>query len=157
MKDQPSQTVNPKSDNSISSANPNGLFEWILVLLFVFIVVVMIISIFYRYVLNDSLSWSDEVIRFSFVWFTFLGSVIVFRDNTHIRIDYLLEKLSPKMGVIVEKTGWFLIIGFYLFLFIAGMIWFFETQELRCPAYAVTVYFKKLLLTFLFKFLTIFL
>jgi TRAP-type C4-dicarboxylate transport system permease small subunit len=138
MENQTLQSTEPGTENSISSTNPKGLTDWILVFLFAFIVIVMTVSIFYRYVLNSSLSWSDEVLRFSFVWFTFLGSVILFRDNTHIRIDFLRDKMSPKMLAVTEKFGRFMVAGFYLFLLVAGIIWVFETQgtqmsSLRLP------------------------
>ncbi|MDR1269223.1 MAG: TRAP transporter small permease, partial [Planctomycetaceae bacterium] len=102
--------------------------DWSLIVLFAVILILMNVSIFYRYVLNNSLSWSDEAVRFAFVWFTFLGSAIVFRDNVHIRVDYFLEKMPPVLRFRVETLSYFLTVLFYIFLFVSGIFWVFQTQ-----------------------------
>ena len=120
------------------SDEPQSVFDWGLVILFALIVTVMVVSIFYRYVLNRPLSWSDETIRFAFVWFTLLGAAVVFRDNAHIRIDVLQACISPAMRSVLEKGMNILIVCFYIFLLVAGMFWVFQTQgtqmsSLRLP------------------------
>ncbi|MDR0335768.1 MAG: TRAP transporter small permease, partial [Planctomycetaceae bacterium] len=117
--------VSEISDKPIDSLK---ISDWSLILLFAVILILMIVSIFYRYVLNNSLSWSDEAIRFAFVWFTFLGSAIVFRENAHIRIDYFLEKMPSVLRLRVETAGYFMTVLFYIFIFVAGIFWVFQTQ-----------------------------
>ncbi len=128
----------PDSDDPIVSTEPRGIVDWCIVILFVAIVVVMLLSIFFRYVLNDSLPWTDETIRFAFVWFTLLGAALLFRDRTHIRVDYLLEKFPPGIRRRIEELGYWLMTVFHLFLFIAGLVWVWKTQgtqmsSLRLP------------------------
>ena len=48
------------------------LEEVILVLLLSCIVVIMLCQIVCRYVLNDSLSWSEEFCRYCYIWFMFV-------------------------------------------------------------------------------------
>ena len=57
----------------------------ILVGLFSMILLIILVAVFFRYVINHSLFWSDEVVRYSFVWFTLLGTALVLRDRRHIR------------------------------------------------------------------------
>ncbi|MFZ9632431.1 MAG: TRAP transporter small permease subunit, partial [Alphaproteobacteria bacterium] len=38
------------------------------VLLLAFYLSLILLQVFYRYVLNDSLFWSEEVVRYSLVW-----------------------------------------------------------------------------------------
>jgi TRAP-type C4-dicarboxylate transport system permease small subunit len=54
--------------------------------------VVVLVSVFFRYVLNDSLVWAEEFARFSLVAITFLGTGIGFRKDSHIRVD-LVDRL----------------------------------------------------------------
>ena len=44
-----------------------------LLALFAVIIVCVSLQVFFRYVLNDPLTWSEELARFSFMWMVFLG------------------------------------------------------------------------------------
>ena len=50
---------------------------------------------FCRYVLNNSLSWPEEMAKFAFVWFVFLGAAMVTRRSRHIVIDLVPRSLGP--------------------------------------------------------------
>lgn len=49
-----------------------------------------------RYGFNQSLVISEEMSRFFFVWLTFVGAVLTFRENAHIGIETLVQRLSRK-------------------------------------------------------------
>jgi len=51
--------------------------------------VVMAVQIFLRYVLNDSLIWSEEAARYLLVAIAFLGCATGCRKASHIRIDVI--------------------------------------------------------------------
>lgn len=56
-----------------------------------------IMQVFFRYVLNNSLSWPEEVARLGFVWLVFLGMAIAIHRDAHLRID-VIDKLSTPLG-----------------------------------------------------------
>lgn len=56
---------------------------------------VALLQVFCRYMLNSALSWPEEMARFAFVWFVFLGAALVTRRARHITIDMLPRSLSP--------------------------------------------------------------
>lgn len=60
-------------------------------------VVVVTMQIFARYILGDSLSWSDELARFLMIWITFLFAGISFRRGEMIAIEAISQKL-PKLA-----------------------------------------------------------
>lgn len=63
--------------------------------------VVMIASVFFRYVLNDSLVWAEEVARWGLIAITFLGTGTGVRRDSHIRID-LVERAGPVIGRVMR-------------------------------------------------------
>ena len=60
-------------------------------------VVISFLQVIFRFVLNDSLYWSEEISRYLFVWMVFLGSGVALLHRRHITID-LIPNLIPKKG-----------------------------------------------------------
>ncbi|MFV1967952.1 MAG: TRAP transporter small permease [Pirellulaceae bacterium] len=108
--------------------------DLILVGLFSTILVIIFVAVVFRYVVNHSLFWSDEVVRYAFVWFTLLGTALVLRDRRHIRVAYFVEQMPHGLRRVVEFAGLMLILGFNVFLVIAGMLWVWETAGAFTPA-----------------------
>ncbi|HEY8268929.1 MAG TPA: TRAP transporter large permease subunit [Xanthobacteraceae bacterium] len=69
--------------------------ETVAATLLVWTVLIALVQVFFRYVLNASLSWPEEMARFAFVWFVFLGAAMVTRRARHIVIDLLPRSLGP--------------------------------------------------------------
>lgn len=48
---------------------------------------IVAVQVFFRYVLNHSLFWSEELARFLLVWLTFLGASVAYHRRAHPGID----------------------------------------------------------------------
>ncbi|MDR0440242.1 MAG: TRAP transporter small permease [Candidatus Accumulibacter sp.] len=70
--------------------------------LFAVIIVSVSLQVFYRYVLNDPLTWSEELARFSFMWMVFLGLGLAERDDQHIAVDFFVGKMPSGMQKIIR-------------------------------------------------------
>lgn len=57
-------------------------------------VVVVLMAVWYRYVLNASLIWTEEAVRFSLFWMVLLATALVSHDGAQLRIE-LLERTVP--------------------------------------------------------------
>ena len=44
-------------------------------------------SIFFRYVLNDSITWSEEIAKYLMVWMVFVGAPVAMVQSRHIAIE----------------------------------------------------------------------
>jgi tripartite ATP-independent transporter DctM subunit len=60
-----------------------------------------VVQVFFRYVLNNSLPWPEEVARLGFVWVVFLGMALAIHRDAHLRID-LVDRLSGALSATVS-------------------------------------------------------
>ena len=58
---------------------------------------VAVMQVFFRYGLNNSLAWPEEIARMGFVWTVFLGMGLAVHRDAHLRID-LVDKLLARAG-----------------------------------------------------------
>ena len=63
----------------------------------VLMVVLVFGNVVLRYAFNLGLTVSEEVSRFLFVWLTFLGAIVAFRERGHLGVDMLVARL-PATG-----------------------------------------------------------
>jgi TRAP-type transport system small permease protein len=60
-------------------------------------VVLVFGNVVLRYALNMGITVSEELSRFLFVWMTFLGAIIAFREHGHLGVDMVVSRL-PTIG-----------------------------------------------------------
>ena len=48
-----------------------------------------------RYIFNSSITVSEELSRWLFVWITFMGAVVALREHAHLGTDVLVSRLPP--------------------------------------------------------------
>jgi TRAP-type C4-dicarboxylate transport system permease small subunit len=90
----------------------------VLVGLLVFSMVAVVASqVFFRYVLNSSLRWADEIARYLMIWMAFLGASLAVRYGAHISIEAFMKMMSPRVRRVVR-----IIILLVLILFLASLV-----------------------------------
>jgi len=60
-----------------------------------FMVALVFGNVVLRYGFNSSITVSEEVSRWLFVWITFMGAVVALREHTHLGTDALVSRLPP--------------------------------------------------------------
>ena len=122
--------------------------NWFLAMLMAGMVAIVSAQVWYRFILNDPLSWSEEASRYLFVWISFMGAAAGVRYQVHLGID-LMEKILPagsyRMVVIFVNLiiQVFLLMIIYWGFKILGVIQFQESPSMhismRYPYMAVPV------------------
>ncbi len=98
---------------SILSDMANRLISRFVVLLIFLLSLLLGVAVFYRYALNDSIYWSNEVARYLLAYIVFLGSTMAHKHKTHIRIDMIFSYISLKNRRHLEITIALLFILFW--------------------------------------------
>ena len=69
--------------------------DWIAIVLFWSLAFIVFLQFFTRYILNDSLAWTEEIARYGLMWVVFVGGAVVTRRNTHIAVELLSNVMPP--------------------------------------------------------------
>jgi TRAP-type C4-dicarboxylate transport system permease small subunit len=71
--------------------------DWLAMIVFWTLAFIVFLQFFTRYVLNDSLAWTEEIARYGLMWVTFIGGVMVTRRNSHIAVELLSNVMGPSL------------------------------------------------------------
>ena len=82
----------------------NQTVEYILFGLGFCMTITVAVQVFFRYVLNHSLFWSEELARYLLVWLTFLGSSAAYYRKAHPGIDFIYEKIPVSLQKIATLS-----------------------------------------------------
>ena len=88
---------------------------------FLVLAVLLIMSgqVFFRYVLNSSLQWSEEASIWAMIWMVFIGSVVVMRNWEHIYIPTVIRLFPLKIRI------WLIVLSHVLVgIFLSVLVWY---------------------------------
>ena len=66
--------------------------------------VLVFASVVLRYVMNNPVTWSEELASLLFAWITFVGAFVGFRSRSHIAIDTLVVLLPSPVRRAIGRT-----------------------------------------------------
>ena len=73
----------------------SAVVKYVILVMTTGIFIIVLFTVFSRYLFNYVASWSEEVPRYLLVWIGFLGAALAVRQNEHIGFDYIFNKLPP--------------------------------------------------------------
>lgn len=82
--------------------------------------IIIFVQVFMRYVMKNSLVWSEELARYLFIWLIYMGISYGAKEMKHIKIDAALGLFPKKVRPIVVIIGDILFLGFALFIVYTG-------------------------------------
>jgi TRAP-type transport system small permease protein len=85
---------------------------YIVKLLGFILVFTVLLQIASRFIMTTPLSWTEELARFVFIWFSLLGSVVAFTKGQHLGIDIIYRKIKITRRKLLDICIYLLIIGF---------------------------------------------
>ncbi|EWY41043.1 C4-dicarboxylate ABC transporter [Skermanella stibiiresistens SB22] len=91
-----------------------------LILLVTAMVSATLAQVFWRYVFNDPLIWSEELARYLFVWIAYLSAWLTWRHRAHIALDAVTYLRSPVLEMWSARIVEVLVLGFCAWTFHAN-------------------------------------
>lgn len=97
------------------------IIEFFLFVFMIILVSVTFLQVFCRFVIKVPVSWSQEVVKLSFVWIIFLGAAIAVRENTHLCMDIVTAHLPSSARKITKILIYILSLVCALFMLYGGI------------------------------------
>lgn len=95
--------------------------ERILVVSLAFNTLLIFFQIVMRSVFNSSISWSEELSRYIFIWQIWIGTSVAYSYGEHIKVDLIYNIVKSERGQEILKILVDIIwIAFNIFLFVQG-------------------------------------
>ena len=95
--------------------------DWVTLAVFWGMSVCVFLQFFTRYVLNNSLAWTEEIAINCLVVVVFLGSVMCTRMTRHIHVDVLYHYLPATAGRYLALAVNLITIGFFAYM--SWLLW----------------------------------
>ena len=85
--------------------------------------ILICLQVFFRYVMNAPLAWTEELARFGFIWMTFVAGYLGARKAQHISVE-LIQDMFPKgvkrtmqfISYIITAVFFFVVSYYLMFL-----------------------------------------
>lgn len=95
------------------------LLKIVIVVCLAAMVVMVFTNVVMRYAFNSGLPISEELSRWCFVWLTFLGSILVLHERSHLGVDVVMQAVSPIVRkicagiatVLMIYATWLILVG----------------------------------------------
>ena len=79
---------------------------------------VILYMVYFRYIINDTPYWSEEVARCMMLWMTFCVLPISYRLGSNVSLEIILSKIKGKSLTLLEIFIHLLILAFVINFFI---------------------------------------
>ncbi len=83
------------------------------------IVLITLAAVWWRYVMNAPIAWIEQVSNILFIWITFVGAAVLYRQKLHIGVDMFIEMLQGRakqiMFWVIELANLFFIVVLFIY------------------------------------------
>ena len=103
--------------------------EWFLVTLMVLLLADVLLQVASRYLLANTISFTDELAGFLLIWVGMAGAAYVTgQEKGHLAITYVKDKFNPSHQKWLELTIHLVILAFAIGVLLVGGIWLVYTR-----------------------------
>lgn len=96
------------------------LEEYLLVATIIVLVALVSLQVFFRFVVNFSFGWSEELARYLLIWVAWISASYAVQHNAHIRVEILKDRFSGVVKKSIEVLVLVISLGFSIFLAVEG-------------------------------------
>jgi len=93
---------------------------FIVIILTGILVITVLTGVFFRYIIRDSLSWTEELARYLMIWAALLAVSVGIKDKEHVGIQLLIKQFPPIITKLITFVVYVITIVFLTVLTFKG-------------------------------------
>ena len=99
----------------------DALMKSVIILTTIIMILSCTLQVLSRFVLPHPFSWTEEMARYSFIWWSFFGAAYVVRLNGHLGMDLLIKILPYKIRWVMQRFAFLISFAFCLLVTYQGI------------------------------------
>ena len=141
----------------ILKAIDEHLEEWLLVFTLSVMSLLTFLQVVMRFCFSSSLTWSEEAVRYLFLWMVWLGASFATKRHAHMRIEVLPSALSSqnraKLNIFVNVV--WLVFSIYMMKLSIALVSMLQKSRQLSPALRIPMWVPYLSVTIGFSLMNI--
>jgi TRAP-type C4-dicarboxylate transport system permease small subunit len=105
-----------------------GPIDYFSALMMFLIIIIITGQIIWRYIFNNSLSWTEELSRYIYAWLIFIGATLGIAENSHIRVDIFYKMFSKPTRRIMDILLYEIIIFVQVYFLVYSIQFIIKTN-----------------------------
>ena len=98
-----------------------------------------VLGVFFRYVVQDALTWTEETARYLMIWMGFLATGLALREGGHIAVEMLVERMPPSAQRAMLLLVRLLSLAFLVVVIGAGWVLLVRVSGQRTPVLGISM------------------
>ena len=111
----------------------NRVTEYTIAVMMAIVTVIIALQVFTRYVLHDSLTWTEEIGRYLMIWICFLGSAMALKYGEHISVTFIEERFPPRLRQGVRVAIALTVLAFFALATWVGLLMTLQVSDQQAP------------------------
>lgn len=98
-----------------------NLEKYICMILFMSFTAIMILNVIMRFAVGNAIPWASDLVLFIFVWFVWFSISYAFKEDCHVRVEFITNFFPKKLKYFIEILCSLMILANFGFLLIVGI------------------------------------
>lgn len=98
----------------------SGIEESVIMVCMLGIAILTFGAVLSRFVFHYSIAWSEELVRYMFIWGSMFGASFAFKQQAHSGLPVLVEKFPPLLARIVKEAVFLLTVVLFAVIIYVG-------------------------------------
>jgi TRAP-type transport system small permease protein len=98
-----------------------------------------LLGVFFRYVVQDALTWTEETARYLMIWMGFLATGLALREGGHIALEVVVARMPPGLQQVMLALVHLLSLAFLIAVIGAGWLLLVRVSGQRTPVLGISM------------------